>query len=70
MQNIMQNAQARSPSNSEVDTKPLAWCEKAFLKHGTQRLSEIIAQVSSGPRIIVELISPVHEMLVPFVDCQ
>jgi hypothetical protein len=42
MQNIIQNAQTRSLSNSEVDTKLFARREKALLKQGTERLDEII----------------------------
>jgi hypothetical protein len=66
----MQNAQARSFSNSEVDIKPLARREKALLKQDTERLGEIIIRESSGPRVITELSSPVHKTLVPFIDCQ
>jgi hypothetical protein len=68
MQNIVQNAQARSLSNPEMDTMHLAQCEIAFLKHGAERLGEIVAQGSCGPRVIAELSPPVHETLVPFVD--
>jgi hypothetical protein len=68
IQNIVQNTQARNFYNPEVDIKPLAQREKVFLKHGVERLGEIIAQGSSGPRVIVELSSPVHEMLMSFVD--
>jgi hypothetical protein len=70
MRNIMQSTQARSLSNSEVDTKSLTRREMAFLKHSAERLGEIIVQGSSGPLIIVELSFPVHEMLVPFLDCR
>jgi hypothetical protein len=67
MHNIIQNAQACNLSNPEVNTKSLAQREKAFLKHGAERLGQIIAQVSSGPPIIAELSLPVHETVVPFV---
>jgi hypothetical protein len=68
MQNILQNVQARSLSNREVDTTPLAQREMAFLKHGAEHLGEIVARGLCRPRVIAEFSSPVHETLVPFVD--
>jgi hypothetical protein len=68
MQNIVQNAQARSLSNREIDTKSLARCGRVSLKRGADRVGEIIVQESSGSRVIAELSSPVHETLGLFVD--
>jgi hypothetical protein len=70
IQNIVQNEQGPIPSNPKMGTRLLARSERAFLKHGAERLGKIIAQRSSGPRVIAELSSPVDETLVLFVDRQ
>jgi hypothetical protein len=54
--------------NPQAATENFAKNEWAFLNHGCNCLSEIIRQVSSRSRVIVEIGSPFLEMMIPFVD--
>jgi hypothetical protein len=63
MENIVEDAQASTPDQSEVGPKIFGRCEREFVNHSTNGVGEIILQRSSGQRIIKGIRYSVHETI-------